>query len=641
MNKLFKYRYIIGIVVFIFCIIFELNSSSISMWNEYFNLNTDNGIILGISRAIRSDEWATFTPMTFSQYFDGFKYFSSIIRATDTDVFMIYGLPVMNIVQIFRPFQLGYLFLGISRGLSFFWFGRLIFLFLVSFDFMRIISNDKRNISFIGAILITLSPCIQWWFAINGIAEIFIFGELAIIMLYKYLNDCNLKHRLLYLFVIFICATGYILVIYPSWQIPMFYVFLALAIGIIIDNKSNIVIRKKDILSIVCFLILLLTVLIYIYSMSSSTIKIVMNTVYPGARMEVGGKGLSLYFRYLTNLFLPFKGSGLIGTNQCEMAVMFSLFPIGILLLFYSFFRNKNIDVISISMFIVYIFLGIWCVVGFPSLLAKISLMSNSQVNRSFMAVGFLDILILVRTISINEFKFTFKVSFVASFILALFITYLCVHYNSNYIYDENRLYELFLISFMFFVSFSSFYLILRIDHKLCKFIFNILIILIMLFIGGTINPIRRGVDNIYDSKLINDIKKINTNKDGIWISEGMDYPKTNFILMAGVKTLNSTNVYPDLNKWELIDPNGQYNDVYNRYAHIKISLNRIYNDKFELLNPDYFVINMSNNDLITLDINYIFTENDLEIYNDDKVKFVDIYNYDNYKIYEVVYSSS
>ena len=40
---------------------------------------------------------------------------------------------------------------------------------------------------------------------------------------------------------------------------------------------------------------------------------------------------------------------------------------------------------------------------------------------------------------------------------------------------------------------------------------------------------------------------------------------------MVGAKTVNSVNVYPDLDKWHVIDPNGQYEEVYNRYAHILV----------------------------------------------------------------------
>ena len=84
---------------------------------------------------------------------------------------------------------------------------------------------------------------------------LFVFGELALILLYKYMNTENLKSRILMLFFMMICAGGYIFILYPAYQIPMFYVFLFLAIYVIIDNRKNCKITKKDIISIVVMLL--------------------------------------------------------------------------------------------------------------------------------------------------------------------------------------------------------------------------------------------------------------------------------------------------------------------------------------------------------------------------------------------------
>lgn len=86
------------------------------------NQNTSETLI-GISRSIRSDEWAVNTPMMISQYFNNaapFPYFSETIRGALTDVFIVYGQPVLNIVEIFRPFHWGYLLLSPAKGLAFF-----------------------------------------------------------------------------------------------------------------------------------------------------------------------------------------------------------------------------------------------------------------------------------------------------------------------------------------------------------------------------------------------------------------------------------------------------------------------------------------------------------------------------------------
>lgn len=186
----YKYRYIISFIVIIICTLFQINGSSIGIWEDQITGNGElnKGVILGTSRVIRTDEWNVNTPMAFSKYYDNFSYFSGITMGGEADNFIVYGQPIKDIGTIFRPFLLGYLFLPMGQGLAFFWCARFVMLLLISFDFMMIITNKKKVLSLIGAIMIGLSPIVQWWYAVNGLVEMLIFGQLAIVLLDKYMR---------------------------------------------------------------------------------------------------------------------------------------------------------------------------------------------------------------------------------------------------------------------------------------------------------------------------------------------------------------------------------------------------------------------------------------------------------------------
>ncbi len=633
---LFKNRYWIAIVIFILCIIFELSGSSIGIWNQFINSgDIDDGVILGVSREIRSDEWAVLTPMTFSQNFDGFSYFSNLIRGGNTDVSMVYALPIMNPIQIFRPFQIGFLFLGIAKGLSFFWYGRLIALFLVMIELFMIITKKNKLLSFIGSVLITFAPTVQWWFAVNGIAEIFIFGGLAIILLHQYILTENFKKRCLYLLGMVICAGGYVLVLYPAWQIPMFYVFLAIAISEIITNRKSCKIRKKDIISIIIALLLFVICMGIIFVNSLDTIKAVMNTVYPGGRAETGGGQVTKIFQYAMNIFLPYKSDGII-TNVCEEATMFTLFPMGLILSAIVFGKEQKKDIYLVLLLIIYIFLSIWCIIGFPEIIAKLTLLSNSTAKRSIMALGFAEVLILIRSMSIIKTPQRRFVSIIFSIILSVIVIGICQ--NANPVYFSTKM----LIA-MFIMCIYLFFCIFRYQAKYAKELFCCGIVFVMLMTGATVNPIRSGVNNIYQSEIITKIQEIQKQEEGKWIVEGLGFPIANYVLMAGVPVINSTNVYPDMEKWHKIDTEGKYEDVYNRYAHITIELKdeeEILENKFVLTNADSFTVYLTPEELQKLDIKYIFTANNLEEYNKEKIEFKkicdNINGYGIYQLYEV-----
>ena len=163
LDFLYKYRFLIAIILIFIGVLFKLHGSSIGLWNTVFNTETENkSLLFGKERTIRSDEWAVTTPLIFSQSFNGFRYFSDLLRGgVSTDSFSLYGLPVLNILEIFRLFHLGYIILGIERGISFFWVARFIVLFLVTFEFGKIIFNENKRLALIGAFMISLSPIIR------------------------------------------------------------------------------------------------------------------------------------------------------------------------------------------------------------------------------------------------------------------------------------------------------------------------------------------------------------------------------------------------------------------------------------------------------------------------------------------------
>ncbi len=638
-NKVFdfiyKYRFIIAIVLIILGVLFKIHGSSISHWNYYINTDKeDTSLIFGKTRGIRSDEWAVTTPLIFSQGFSSFKYFSDILRGgTLTDAFTIYGLPVFSLFEIFRPFHFGYLFLGLARGLSFFWVARFIALFLVTFEFFMIFTNKNKRLSIIGSFMISLAPIVQWWFATNGTAELFIFGQLALILLYKYLNTENFKYRLLYLSLMVVCAGGYVLILYPAFQIPMFYVFLVLAIYIVITNCKNTKITKKDVISIIVTLLVFVLLMASIIYTSRDTISALLNTVYPGNRISQGGGAFRKYISYIDNIFLPYKEEGM-ETHPAKEAVMFGLFPMGIIIAIIAMIRNKKIDLPIMLLFIPYVVIGLFCMFNIPYL-PQLTLLSYSSVNRAVMAIGYIDVLILLRSLSITEKSEKIWVSLIISFITSLVLVLICKKLNPNYVGKI-------LASGLFVMCLYLFFFAMQYNTKCGKYLFTFGIIVTMLVAGFTVNPISIGFDVIENSPILQAAKEINESDSGIWLAENLQFPCQNYLAMAGCPVVNATNIYPNMDLWEMLDENKIYEEVYNRYAHVVMVLVQSEDeitDKFELISTDSIKVYITPNDLKEMNIKYVFTVGVMENFNNEKQEFELIYNdAHNYHIYKVNY---
>ena len=154
-----------------------------------------------------------------------------------------------------------------------------------------------------------------------------------------------------------------------------------------------------------------------------------------------------------------------------------------------------------------------------------------------------------------------------------------------------------------------------------------------MFVTSGLVNPIRLGsndVTEIDELQAVSDIVEMDS--DAIWAIED-EMPLINTLLMVGARTINSTNVYPDLDKWNILDPTGEFDYIYNRYAHITIELvdDESEANIFELLYPDAFKLNITIDQMRLLNIKYLFTKKEHNI--DDLVLINQINDYYIYKV--------
>lgn len=626
-EKFFKYRYIIAAIILVILVVFQIHGSSIGLYDDI--LGYSNQILLwGSNRPIRSDEYIVNTPLAFSQYYNyagSFSYFSQIVRGCATDMFMVYGQPVFDIAILFRPFQWGYLFLPQGMGLSFFWSGRLIALFLISVEIGLMLSSSRR-IAFTYAMLVTFSPVIQWWFAVNGLVEMLIFGQLFVFSIDRYMIRTRMVDKVLFAFFMMISAGAYILTFYPAWQIPLAYVFFILMMWRIKINWVGFKTERKDFFLILVMSLFLGGVFYHIFDQSLNTIKSLMGTVYPGHRFSFGGEVLiKQIFSYGGNLFLPYKD--LSFSNNCEASSFFTLFPMGsvlaIIALKQNFKNGKSDFLLKYLLFLEY-FMLFWCFIGFPKIFAQFSLLFAAPGNRVFMVMGIIEIILIVR--SLGSLNVSIKKNYLIflSGLISFFVTF-----SSYYAYSD--IFSIGKIFILFFTIFCCCSLLFSL-HKtpICIFF-----CVVMCLIGGTVNPVASGVSSVFGNNIAREIRHIVQEDHSLWMVEG-DAVK-NYLIMFGAPTINCTNVYPNLERWMEIDRNGEQKDIYNRYAHIGMIISDTASS-FVLKGADYFEVVVNTYDLRRLNVKYIFTRNDLGKYSDDFASFEKIFEENGYKIYKVTF---
>lgn len=635
-----KNRYKIACAFLLFVTVFKYSGSSITSYHEFLGLQPNHDdtryhTLLGKVRTIRTDEWATSTTYLLSQSnsANAFSYFSNVLRGTETEMFTVAKAPVLDILMLGRPFQIGFLLLGNDMGFSFYWYARLVAMMLGAYELCLILTNKNKKISLCGMLVITFSAAVQWWYCMH----VLIYGQIVIVLIDRFMNTNKKRNKYLCALGILIAGLSYVLELYPAWQLSFGYLFLAMVIWILIKNikYGNYKFTKHDVAVIVITILCLVLLIGRWYMLSKDTIEATMNTDYPGERQEVGGGAINLY-SYFYNIFFAREDY----LNPCEYSSMLSLFPIPMILGLIYVIRNKKDLHFWIPMLVVSGFLSIWCVYGFPAWLANITLMSMTTAGRVSIPVGTACIYMLIYLMANikKEDKFISKnAAIVLSGTFILFIIYKAkttIGYAEEFHYlDKFKI----LVAGEIFLGLI--FGILNMQNDKIKNYTLYGLIAVALITGLGVNPVIRTTDVFTTKPVAVKMQEIKAeDPDAIWVVHDGGWYLNDYAVANGIRTLNSTNIYPNMELYETIlgDKAEEKREIYNRYAHVNFEITNE-ESNVELLYADNVAIKLNYNDLEKLDIEYILSKTNL---NDEELnlgrEFEELYNEDGMYIYKV-----
>lgn len=402
---LYKYRWLIGMTVAMLAVAFKISGSSLGMWNIMLPENAGTPF-WGIPRSLRSDEFSVGTLFQLSQTHNGYAPISEILRGDLTDVRMVYGAACWSVITLFRPVIWGYLLFGFEFGLAFAWSARLCLMVLVSFDCSFLIIKSKP-LSLLFSCLLCFSPLIQWW----GTGEVILYGQALVLLLDRALFARKRNIRIIAIAAIAWLCGCYIMLMYPAWMVPFFFIFALMGVFRTIeycqslkynDQQSVLAWSLGDTFVLVFCLLISAGLVFLSFFQSSEAMTSVMNTVYPGARFETGGSGLPELFSYAISLFYAF-GSPLV-SNECEIATFFVSSLLERLHLCSVLLKGRDWQLFALTA--LQLFFLVFAFIGFPSFLSRMTLMYNVPVLRLLFPIGYLELLLFLISIEkVKEFQ--------------------------------------------------------------------------------------------------------------------------------------------------------------------------------------------------------------------------------------------
>lgn len=628
-NWMFKYRWYIGIGLLVFLTLMRFHGESISFYNNFIQPGTGDELsnpIFGVMRPIRTDDYIVSTPnILASQYgITPFGTYNNILRATNT-LNLVTGVYIGLPTLILAPWELVYAFLPVEFAYSFCWYAPLIFGFLMMMELFYVISKNKL-VAFTGATLIIFSSWYLWW----GFSVYMINAPGVIVCLTYYLKETRWSKKILYALGTALCFGSFIVNLYPAWQVPIGYMFLAIGIWFIHDNWDVIKSFTKKDWFLLAGSLLLCFVLVFVYFYSvSEYVEVINNTAYPGARFDSGSFALNKIFYYIQAPFYAYKDIG----NPCEVGVFFSLFPIPSIAVLWCWVKEKKKDWLTAGLLIVQIPMLFYVTCGVPEFLAKITLLSYSISARMVDIIGLIQIYFIV--ILFSRYKDTIRIHWVFALLISMITAGVATYYSMTgfpgYLDIKNIMFMIIIIIIL------GFTLLFKVNQNIQK-LSLIMFVVVSISTGFYIRPISVGLSAIYSKPVAKEIQEIvSENTNTKWITLG-GRGTASFTVSCGAPTINSVNTYPNISLWKKLDPNNQFNDIYNRYAHIDISFVHE-KTNFELLFDDAIKINLSYEDISKTGANYLFVNGELEF--DTSNGFVSLEKvYDEYgaSIYKLIY---
>ena len=643
---IYKYRFVLSFLLLIMLVSFKISGSSMGCWKLFLG-DGESGIRLGEPRVWRSDEWGTLTPLCFRQQYNtlgAYNRYSQTLGSILTDNMLVYGQPSWDILTLFRPFYWGYLFFGSERGLSWFWCSRLIVLFLSWFELGMLITDGQKKLSVMLSVCVSFAPFLQWWFAINGLVEMLIYGA-CFVLGSNYLVSHAFNPRKIAVAVgMAVCAVGYVLTFYPTWMVPVAWGFVPLFLWVIIWKFNRKVLRRVDVMPWLLIFVITAAGLTILAVTSWDVITAELNSVYPGnAPSSSGGTGLWWMMKYPISLVSRFSMNELIVENSSIICFA----PAGFILALWVIIKEKKKDPLLILLLGMNLFLAWYYCVGIPKWLAKMLLLSFVNSNRGPQVLGFLRLTLFARAVALKEKAPKRWLAALAAVISSAVPMRLALGFTK---YEPGGLrYEYFdtaeKIVVVWAILAVVFYLLYR--ARKSKYTMAVLgVCTVVLASSIWINPVAKGVPEITKSETMQQIRDlVKEDPKAIWLVVDMAYPATNIPAMAGADCLNTTQTYPQKTRWEMLDKEGEYEDIYNRYCHIRASLGS--KTMLELVSTDYVEVILSPEDLKKLNIRYIVSTNDFDekiaagttnIFTDSGIEFQKYYEGAQLSIYGCVY---
>jgi len=570
----------------------KLNGSSVGMWRTLLlEPGIPRGLLFSSPKQIRVDEWCIWTPATLSQARQKppFPIENSNLGAGRAPLLM--NVPVAYYTTFFRPQLWGFFLFDFERGFSFYWCTKVFGLLLAVGWCLRQMGVHSRALIIFGVVWIFFSGYTQWWFSSPAmLPEMVASWAMYLGCAVQFFRDSN-PWRTATAFAGFVFfGVNFVLCLYPPYQIPLLLLAVAILIGVWLENRRGAKPSSgtRGLVLIGATVAAVALVLIPFWIDVRSTLALVAQTAYPGARRSTGGD-LSLFklFSGLTGFFETEQVEPGAYDNICEASNFYPMWLAAALTMLVARWRLRtSISPLLAALAIYLICLSLYCVVPMPGWLLRGTLLSFATEQRALLGIGLANIFFCCLFLD----RYRARVFTNAGAVTAGLAFWLAIAVLLQAMRLHDRAFFFDTLAFALPLVINGVILALFFWETMQRWLPPVLGAL-LIFSNAGINPIMRGLSPLLDSSAFKAIDKVRAaDPEAKWIVYHSRY-FAQLVKATGAPVLNGTKILPDLQLLRRIDPKGNGDFIYNRYANIAYELPKHPNQiNFNLIYPDFYM---------------------------------------------------
>lgn len=533
--------------------------------------------LMAAPRNIRVDEWSHATPWALAQ-FNHKPRFPVVNRniGDGANMLLVPWIPVLHLATIARPVTWGYLLFGSQAGLAWAWWFQPLACFLALLYLFQILLPGRKLIAVFGSVWYCTSAYVICWSLWP--AYYTALGSFSLVCAYHLMTHRNRNILLAAGVGLGISFSGFVILLYPPWQVPLAHVFLIIFVGLLYRDRPWRNWRdlgRMRLLGLGLSLLIAMVVLGSFVASTASVMRAMSETVYPGQRRLLGGdcsatRLLASFYNYASIYESPRN------TNESEAAGFFLLFPAVLIAVIASPRARQRIGPVGWLLMGLAICFVYFCVTPVPAWLAKYTMMSFVQGFRSQIALGLVSIILCMQLLAAMQQRRWWEERALSTAALVflgcggLFVWFgwyfqmETAYFPGGAATPPNE---------VLWVSFAAASVCASLSLGLQR-VSIVAVLAATILTAGSFNPLSRGftpLDKTEMGRAIATVLREDPKPNGqpsLWLAYGGNiYPTMGMVAqMFGARTMSGVHLHPQLDMWRKLDPTLRHFEKYNRY---------------------------------------------------------------------------